>query len=231
MMKKRMIVLASLVLATAIEAPAGGTVSDPVSINTSYRENRYWERLSTNEVDIAWRWLTNATSAQLMITGMDGSVLVTNVAPSMSNILWRAFEPCRPSAENVYELTLVFHGANDVIVGAQTSHVAVVKGAFGTVAIDPNPVSKTWNLVKGNVIIPYEGQWSNLTAGASTGQLVIENAGTGTQTNSLDGCAGYWGWRVSGTGTFALALNLANVSSIWTAQLFRFNPGTILLVR
>ena len=230
-MKKQMSLLASLVMATAMQALAGGVVSDPVSINTSYRENRYWETLSTNEVDIVWRWLTNATSAQLTITGMEGTVLSTNVVPAVSNILWQVFATREPSSENVYTLTLIFHGANDTVVGAQTSHVAVVKGAFGTVSVDPDSASTTWGFVKENVVIPYDGRWTNLTAGASTGQLVIENAGTGTQTNSLNGCAGYWGWRVSGTGTFALALNLANVSSIWTAQLFRFNPGTILLVR
>ena len=223
--------MTSLVFATVIQTLAGGAVSDSVSINTSYRENRYWEAISTNEVEIGWRWLTNATSAQLTITGMDGSVLATNVVPSVSNILWRAFATPQPSTENVYELSLVFHGANDVIVGAQTSHVAVVKGAFGTVSVDPDSASKTWGFVKENVVIPYDGRWTNLTTGASTTQLVIENVAAGTKTYSLDGGDGYWGWRISGAGAYNLSLNFAALPAVWTAQLFRFNPGTIVIVR
>lgn len=231
MMTKRSRAVAALVVVAVMQTLTYGAVSEPVSINTSLRENRHWETLRTNDVNIAWRWLTSAASAQLTITGMNGTVLQTSVDTSVSNVLWHVFPSSAPSKENVYELALVFFAANNDVVGAQTSHVAVVSGAFGAVSVDADPLSKTWGVVKENVVIPYDAGWLDASEGATTSQLVIENEGVTPKAYFLENNGGYWGWRLRGVGTFDLTLSFAAVAETWTAQLFRFYPGTVLTVR
>ena len=230
-MIKRIHATLALLGATMLPVLAGGMSSSPISVNTSLRENRNWETIRTNEVDVAWRWLPNAASATLTITGMEGTVLTTSVGTSVSNVLWQVFAPGPPNAENQYELTLAFYGADAEVVGAQTSHVAVIKGAFGGTVVDPDPQSAAWGIIRGNVVIPYDAGWSGASAGLAPGLLIIENVGGPTLTQPLATGSGYWGWKVRGSGVFDLTLGFEDVAQTWTAELLRHAPGTVLSVR
>lgn len=230
---------AAAVLAAAAMAAGAGTslaVSAPARVNTSPSENRQWETVYTNEINVAWRWTaTNAVSAGLSVVGMNGGeVLATNVSRSVSNVLWRAFAQAAPSAEDVYGLTLTFYGSGGAVVGAQTSRLAVVKGAFGNASVDPAPAGASWAKIKENAVIPYDAGWAEATASSTNGLLVIAKRGGAVQTNALADAAGYFGWKIRrsswGYGIFDLALSFPSAgTNVWDAALTRAADG--LMVR
>lgn len=231
-------VAAMLAAAVMMGAETSGALSEPVKVNASPNENRYWETVYTNEVDVAWRWQTGAASARLAITGMNGTALTTHVTTAVSNVLWRAFASDVPSAEDAYDLTLAFYSDLDgtALIGAQTSRLAVVTGAFGGTTVDAEPASKTWATVKENVVIPYDAGWAAATASAASSQAVIAKTGGLTQTNSLADAAGYFGWKVKGAlwgyGTFNLALTFPETgTNAWDAVLARLPSGTMISLR
>lgn len=222
--------------AVAMGAGSSGAVSEPVRVNTSPIENRNWETIFTNEVNIAWRWdNTNAVNAELSVSDIGGEVLVTNVSRSVSNILWRAFAAAVPSAEDVYGLTLTFYNSDSAVVGVQTSRLAVVKGAFGNTTVDPAPAGMSWGRVRGNVVIPYDVGWTEATADAGSSRLVIAKVGGTVQTNTLAAAAGYYGWKLMhsdwGFGTFNLALTFPGAEGEWNASVTRLADGTMILMR
>ncbi len=219
--------------AAMMGAVTGGAVSEPVCVNTSQEQNRRWTAVFTNEVPLRWAWCTNATSAQLGIVGMN-STFATNFTEVTSNYLWRAFSANTPSAEDVYDLTLTFYGSGNLIVGAQTSRLAVVKGAFRQTSVISTPEGIPWPKLKENAVIPYDAEWAEATAGATNSFLVIAKTGGVTQTNALE-TAGYFGWKVKrsdwGYGTFNLALTFPGAEGEWDGTLARVPDGMMFSVR
>jgi hypothetical protein len=217
--------------AVMMGAETSKAFSDPVCVNTSLDQNRRWVAVFTNEVPLRWAWCANAANAKLEIVGMN-TVFATNFTGVTSNVLWRAFSANTPSAEDVYDLTLTFYGSGDTVVGALTSRLAVVKGAFGKTAVDPDPNSKTWDKVKENVAVPYDAGWAEATAGAANSRLVIAKVGGAVQTNALADVGGYYGWKLKnsgwGYGTFNLALTFPGMVGEWDAALTRPMDGTMI---
>jgi len=219
----------------ALDSGIAGIVSAPAEINTSPSDNRHWSTVFTNEVPLTWDWATNAATARLEITGMNRS-LVTNFTEIATSWLWQAFDSGVPAAEDVYDLTLTFYTSSSAVAGAITSRLAVVTGAFGKAAVDSQPGSKTWGKVSGNVVIPYDANWTNATADAATGRLVIEKPGGVAQTNELADASGYFGWKVKrsawGYGIFGLALAFpGTATNQWGATLVRLTDGTMIRVQ
>ena len=229
---------AASVLAAAVIA--GGTgmspaVSVPVAVNTSPVRNARWSTVCTNQVPLEWEWKTNAANAQLRIAGMNGT-FTADFPSAASNSLWQVSASSVPSAEDVYDLTLTFYGGGGAVVGALTSRLAVVTGAFGETAVIPAPESVPWPKVKENAVLAYDAGWAEATAGAVTGQLVIAKAGGLTQTSALADASGYYGWKIKrsdwGYGTFNLALTFPGMeSNAWDATLVRVPEGFMFSVR
>ena len=218
-------------VAVMMGAETSKAFSDPVCVNTSQDQNRRWAAVFTNEVPLRWVWCANAANAKLEIVGMN-TAFATNFTSVTSNYLWRAFSANAPSAEDVYDLTLTFYGSGNAFVGALTSRLAVVKGAFGKTAVDPDPNSKTWARVKENVAVPYDAGWAEATSGATNSRLVIAKVGGAIQTNALADAAGYYGWKIKhgdwGYGTFSLALTFPGTVGEWDAALTRPMDGTLI---
>lgn len=232
-MNSRCAMAAWAVLALAMNVNAAETRSEPVIVNTLPTHNRCWATVFTNEVQLTWNWNANATSAQLNIAGMNG-IITTNFTSVTTTWLWQAFASDVPAAEDVYDLTLTFYASGGAVVGALTSQLAVVTGAFGAAAVDPVPTSGTWDKVSRNVVIPYDAAWTNVSAGAASARLMITNDSR-SQTNALADADGYFGWKVKrngwGYGTFALSLTFPGTAGEWSAELMRPLDGTAVRVR
>ena len=226
---------AAVLTAAAVMMGAGpsGAVSEPVLVDLSPQyDNGRWTTVFTNEVPLQWDWPATAASAELNIAGMNGS-FVTNFTTVTSNWLWRAFASDVPSAEDTYSLTLTFKNSGSAVVGALTSRLSVVTGAFGETPVDPDPSGPKWAKVKENVLIPYDAGWTEATADAAVGQLVIAKVGGAVQTNALADAAGYYGWKLKhgdwGYGTFNLTLAFpGTVTNVWDAALVRPMDGTMI---
>jgi hypothetical protein len=223
-------VLAAAAMTVGTGAASG--FSEAVAVNTSPVRNLRWSTVYTNAIPLAWNWPANAVGARLEIVGMNGTY-TTNVTTAVSNCLWTAFASSAPSSEDVYDLTLTFLNSGDAVVGALTSRLAVVTGAFGETAVDPGPSDRKWTKVKDNAVIPYDAGWTEATAGAANSRLVIAKAGGLTQTNALADASGYYGWKVKrsdwGYGTFHLALTFPGmVTNAWDAALTRVMDGTLI---
>ena len=232
-MNTRCAMAAWAVLALAMNVNAAETRSEPVIVNTLPTHNRCWATVFTNEVQLTWNWNANATSAQLNIAGMNG-IITTNFTSATTTWLWQAFASDVPAAEDVYDLTLTFYASGGAVVGALTSQLAVVTGAFRAAAVDPVPTSGTWDKVSRNVVIPYDAAWTNVSSGAASASLMITNDGR-SQTNALADADGYFGWKVKrngwGYGTFALSLTFPGTAGEWSAELMRPLDGTAVRVR
>jgi ferric-dicitrate binding protein FerR (iron transport regulator) len=222
-------VLAAAVLALGAEkAPA---LSNEIAVNTSVTQNRRWSAAYTNEVTLKWSWVSGAARAGLDIVGMNGS-FSTNFAEVTTNCLWRTCPGAVPSAEDVYDLRLTFYGGGGGVVGALTSRVAVVKGAFGEAEVNPAASGTAWPKVKENAVMPYDAGWAEATDGATNSRLVIAKVGGATQTNALADACGYFGWKLKhsdwGYGTFNLALTFSGKDGEWDATLIRPMDGTMI---
>lgn len=205
--------------------------SAPVLVDAAYR-NKHWSTLYTNAVPLTWDWNTNAASATLAISGMGGTVS-TNFATVTSNCLWRVSETAVPTAEDVYDLTLTFYAAGGAAVGALTSRLAVVTGAFGQTPVNPVVGSRSWSQVKSDVVIPYDVSWPEAPTNATaTTQFVIAKNGGAVETNTYANVAGYTGWKFVhsnwGYGTFGLTLSFPGSTNVWTAELTRPMDGTMI---
>lgn len=209
--------------------------STPVPVNTSPQENRLWETIRSNEVDLAWRWEADAATAQLRITGMNGLVLATNLSSSVSSLRWQAYAPDAQPAEEVYNLVMTFYGPDAEMVGAQTSRLAVVASANGAVKVDAAPDASRWNRVAQYAVISYDARWNAATVDATASRLVIEKDGL-PWTFAFPDPAGYFGWRLQGGdwgyGTFDLALDFPGTApDAWEATLIRMPTETVIAVR
>ena len=224
---------AAVLTAAALSAGTAIAVSEPpVSVDAfPGRDNRHWTTVYTNEVPLRWEWNTNAANAQLAIIGMNGAA-VTNFASATSNWVWRAFASNVPATEDVYTLTLTFYNGGGAVVGAMTSRLAVVTGAFGQTPVDPVVDSKTWAKVKENVVILYDAGWAESTAAAANSRLVIAKTGGAAQTNALTDASGYYGWKIKRSdweyGAFNLALTFPGRVGEWDATLIRPMDGTLI---
>lgn len=196
-----------------------------------------WTTVFTNAVDlsVAWDWQTNATVATLDITGMNGAITTNLYKNATSNWLWQVFSSDVPAVEDVYDLTLTFKKDGGVVVGALTSRLAVVKGAFGGAAVNAVPDNPSWTRVKENAVIPYDALFSGTATNAVSAQLAIAKRGGAAQTNVLAGVAGYYGWKIRnsdwGYGLFDLALAFPGMTNEWTAALMRLPDGFMFSVR
>jgi len=229
---------AAAVLTAAMVVIGAGTaaaVSDPVSVDAFPGQNtRHWSTVFTNEVPLQWDWNRDATSAELDIVGMN-ETFVTNFTGITSNCLWRVFASDVPSAEDAYTLTLTFYTNGNAVVGALTSRLVVVTGAFGETPVNPDLSDPKWARVKENVVIPYDAGWTEATADAAASRLVIAKVGGTTLTNELADTAGYYGWKIRnsawGYGTFDLALTFpGTVTNAWDAVLIRMPGGTFFSI-
>ena len=230
--RDRWVALASAAL-TLTGAAAFAADSAPALVDAACR-NKHWTTVYTNAVPLRWDWNTNAANAALAISGMN-SAFATNFAAVTSNYLWRAFAQDVPAAEDVYDLTVTFYAAGGATVGALTSRLAVVTGAFGGTAVDPRPASASWSKVKENVVIPYDASWSAAATNAASARLVIAKPDGLAQTNAFADVAGYAGWKIRnggwGYGTFGLALSFPGATNVWLAELTRLMDGTMIRMR
>ncbi|MDD2598027.1 MAG: hypothetical protein PHO37_02215 [Kiritimatiellae bacterium] len=162
------------------------------------------------------------------------STFATNFTAETSNYLWRVFSGNTPSTEDVYDLTLTFYDSGNQVVESQRAQLAVVKGALGNTKVITASKDTPWPKLSGNVVIPYDAGWSAATAAATESQLVIAKVDGITQTNALVDAAGYFGWKVIGsglgTGTFNLALSFPGTQGEWSGTAVLPN-GTIIMVR
>jgi hypothetical protein len=163
---------------------------------------------------------------------MAGTVLQTNLTAAVSNVLWRVCEPGAQPVEEVYDLTLTFLGTDETVVGALTSRLTVVEGAFGTVPVSTDLTEDRWRKIRENAVIPYDAVWETDTAGAATGRLVIAR-GALSHTVALPYPAGYFGWNVRGGGwgygVFDLTLDFPETATnTWKAVLTRDPDGTLI---
>jgi len=213
---------------------ASAEPSAPVLVDSDLR-GAHWGTAFTNAIDLTWDWGTNAAKARLDITGMDGTTFTTNFTKTVSNYLWRVFASDVPAAEDVYDLTLTFSTDGNVAVGALTSRLAVVNGAFGATAVNAVSNSPAWTKVKENVLIPYDASFSGTATNALSTQLVIAKRGGAVQTNAFADVAGYYGWKIRrsswGYGTFDLALTFPGMTNAWAAELMRQTDGLIFGMR
>ena len=222
--------------AAVITATAGMAMpSAPVLVNTSPRQNRHWMTVSTNAIPLRWDWNAGAVRAELEITGMSGA-FATNLTEETVTFQWRPFTTAVPAEEDVYDLTLTFFGDGDVVVGAMTSRLAVVKGAFGETAVDPEPSGAAWSKVKKNAVIPYDAAWDPASnTNAARALLTISKAGGATQANVFQEASGYYGWKISnsgwGYGLFSLTLAFPGSGVEWQALLERPADGAALSIR
>ncbi len=228
------VVLAAAVMVMGAET--AGAVSPPIMVNTSPSYGRHWMTVFTNDVNLVWDWSTNAAKARLDIVGMNGSFTKTFTKETASNYLWRAFAPGVPAAEDVYDLTLTFYTAGDVLVEAMTSRLAVVTGAFGAASVNADTNSPAWSKVKTNVVIPYDAVFAPAATNAMTAHLVIAQETVRVQTNALSDASGYVGWKIKnngwGYGTFDLMLTFPGTAAdALTAELMRPYDGTSFRLR
>ncbi|MDD4019475.1 MAG: hypothetical protein PHV28_16215 [Kiritimatiellae bacterium] len=233
---KRKMRSAALAAAVVLLTGAGASAepSAPVLVDSDLR-GAHWGTAFTNVIDLTWDWGTNAAKARLDIVGMDGTAFTTNFTKSVSNYLWRAFASDVPAAEDVYDLTLTFSTDGNVTVGALTSRLAVVNGAFGATAVNAVSNSPAWTKVKENVLIPYDAAYSGTATNALCAQLVIGRRGGAVLTNAFADVAGYYGWKIRrsswGYGTFDLALSFSGMTNVWTAELLRQADGMVFGMR
>jgi len=234
-MLRAMAVLAALAI-TGAETARASNVSDSIMVDTSPYHNLHWTTVFTNQIPLRWSWCTNAVNAELTITGMNGSFETNFTDTSTTEWIWPAFSTSFPSVDDVFDLTLAFKDNQDIIVGALTSRLTVVAGAFGQSKVITSLESKPWSVVNDNAVIPYNSEWLETTYSATDSRLVISRIGGFTYTNEMADASGYIGWKIRnsnwGFGTFNLALTFpGSESNGWEATLVRIPEGMIILVR
>lgn len=229
---------AAAVLAAAASITLGvetvWSVSTPVKVNTAPTENRLWETIYTNDVNLAWHWPDDAASVSLMISGMEGTVLTTNFAAGVSSYQWQVFPTDKPAEEDIYDLILTFYDDSSMVLDIQSSRLAAVAGAFGGISVDTGPSDSKWSKVRGNVVLPYDAAWKETTTYATSAQLVIDKQDGSVQSNMLSEASGYFGWKLKnsewGYGAFDLSLNFPGTEDGWNATLQRVPEGSIIIV-
>ena len=233
---KRMIRLTAIASAVLFFARIGtfAETTGPILVDSDLRST-HWATAFTNEIDLVWDWGANASKARLDITGMDGTTYTTDFTKTVSNYLWQVFTSDVPAAEDVYDLTLTLSADGGETVGALTSRLAVVNGAFGATTVNAVSNSPAWKKIRENVLVPYDAAYSDTATNALSTQLVIAKRGGAVQTNDFADLAGYYGWKIRrsdwGYGTFDLALTFSGMTNVWTAELVRQREGMMIEMR
>jgi len=216
-------------------AEGASALSNEIMVNTSLTQNQRWEAVMTNEVTLAWDWHPQAQEAELSITGMQTAWHVP-LAKDTTSYLWHVCETAPPTAEDVFDLRLTFYADGGAVVGALTSRVALVKGAFGQAEVNASPAGTAWNRVRTDVVIPYDAGWTAATADATNAVLTIAREGGAARDMPLTPACGFFGWKLRhsdwGYGTFALSLAFPEtVPDVWDALLIRLADGTLIKMR
>ena len=218
----------------ALAFAASGAASDPVLVDTARGDDRHWMAVFTNEVSLRWEWNTDASKATLEIAGMNSAV-TTNFLSETESFLWRVSDAPAPAAEDVYDVTLTFYADGETVVGAMTSRLAVVEGAFGATVVNADDDSPEWGRVKDNPLILYDAAWYADATNAVETRLVIEKVAGPVQTNAFDGVSGFAGWKLRnsawGYGTFGLSLAFPETAVERSVELTRLMDGTAVRLR
>ncbi len=232
-MRKGMRMAAAWAVASIAGIGTARAFTDPILVDSDAK-SPHWSTVFTNAVSLQWDWAANVVHAEMGIQGMN-SAWTTNFTEVTSNYLWRVSASPVPLSEDVYGLVLTFYGDGEAVVGALTSQVAVVTGAFGAVEVKSATESETWSKIRGNVVIPYDAAWPEAAAtNALSAQLVIDNGGQ-SRTNAFAEVAGYYGLKIKnngwGYGEFSVWLSFPGTDGLLTATLFRPLDGTWVGVR
>ncbi len=231
--KNRRAALIATAMAAMSSIPGIAAWSDPALVDATHRY-RHWSTLCTNEVPLCWSWTTNVHHARLNIAGMNGT-LTTNFWGSVSNWVWSVSASNVLSAEDVYTLTLTFYAENDAAVGAMTSQMTAVTGAFGPATVNAVNGSRIWTRVQANTVLAYDANWGESPAHAGSAMLTIAKANGASTTHTFADTAGYTGWKLRnsgwGYGAFDLSLSFSGMTNEWTATLIRPMDGTAVSVR
>ncbi len=231
----QMIGVAGTVLLTGMAAFA--VSSEPVFVDGDLR-SAHWATLFTNTVDLVLDWSAypDATKACLDISCMNGSASAVNFTKgTAADYSWQVFASEVPEKEDAYTLILTFLAADDAVVGVSTARLAVVRGAFGNVAIDAVPTSETWPKVNKNALIPCDVSFTEDATAAAPVQLVITKQDVRSETNTFEAAVGYYGWKIEGNGwgfgVYDLSLTFAGTADSCDATVVRIPSGTALRVR
>lgn len=212
-----------------------GASSEPVAVNTSPTRHGHWSRVCTNAVQLTWEWREeSAVRADLTLTGLRGGQTHSFTRPA-TNWEWQVSATTVPAEEDVVDLTLVFYDAQDTVTSEQSARLSVLPGAFGATPVVMSETGKRWTRVREAAVIPYDACWTEATAPAPAGRLVIGRQDGLAQTNLLDAAAGYYGWKLRGSswgyGAFDLALDFPESAGLWDAVLVRVPEGFMIRVR
>lgn len=194
-------------------------------------ESWMWHTLFTNTVPLTWNWPNGATTARLVISGMNSATQTVVVTAPESNYTWTAFAAAKPAQEEVYQVALTFF-EQSAVSEAYTTQLAVVSGAFGPTPVKTDPASRAWSLIRADTVIPYAAEWSDATAAGTAAQLSIvgPRKSVAPVLGNAFGCYGLKllnsGW---GFGTFNLTLSFAGIGATQSATLYR--PADAFILR
>jgi len=219
------------VAAAVIFSVADRCRAEPVTADVATTtESWLWQTLSTNTVPLALNWPNGATSAQLVISGMNCATQTVALTPAASNYMWTAFSAATPAQEEVYELRLTYYEQGTVAV-AYTSQLAVVSGAFGATPVKADTAGRAWRKIRNDAVIPYSAFWDAPITGVTNVQLAIVGPAR-SETLLLNNKLGYYGLKLLnrgwGFGTFDLTLSFLGTAGTQSATFFRSEDGVLL---
>jgi len=221
-----LVVAAVIVFSEADMCRAEPVTADLATVPDSWM----WCTLFTNTVPLTLNWPNGATSAQLVISGMNCATQTVAFTPAESNYTWTAFSTATPAQEEVFQLRLTFYEQSAVSV-AYTSQLAVVSGAFGATPVKADMTSRAWRKIRNDAVIPYSAFWDESATAATNVHLAIVGPAK-TENFLLGKTLGYYGLKLLnrgwGFGTFDLTLSFLGTAEIQSATLFRSEDGALL---
>lgn len=217
---------AAIVCSTAGVCRAEPATADLVTTADSWM----WRTLFTNTVPLTWNWPNGATTAQLVISGMNSATQTVAFTAPESNYTWTAFSTALPSREEVYQLRLTFYEAS-AVSEAYTSQLAVVAAAFGPTPVKADTASRDWRKVRDAAVIPYSAAWEENAAAATNVLLTVAGPDKSGEARFSDRL-GYYGLQLSssgwGFGAFDLTLSFLGTAVNLNATLFRSPEGSVI---
>ncbi|MDD4019196.1 MAG: hypothetical protein PHV28_14780 [Kiritimatiellae bacterium] len=212
-------------------SPAGMCRAETVTADiATTTESWLWQTLSTNTVPLALNWPNGATSAQLVISGMNCATQTVALTPAESNYMWTAFSTAAPAQEEVYELRLTYY-EQSAVSAVYTARLAAVSGAFGADTVKADTASRAWRKIRNDAVIPYSALWDATTTAATNVQMAIAGPAR-SETLFFDNKLGYYGLKLLnlgwGFGTFDLTLSFLGTGVTRNATLFRSEDGVLL---
>ena len=197
-------------------------------------EGRHWAQLCEDGVTLRWNksWVSdNAVTAQLSITGM--SVRVSeSLDPDDEAYVWNV--QLGDKEEDVCAIKLSFNDEQGHSLGTLETQLAVSKSAFKTANVRAND-DETWQIVKDDVLIPWNAAWLNSTNACEQINLEWANAQSGAVSSSSS--FGFHPFVISGRpkGQYDLTLSLLDgndgmIGSPFLATLFLQSSGTLFIL-